>query len=170
MEARKLLARACTQMGYQAESGPWRDFYLTGAQELLNSAPKVDIKASAGSVDTLKAVPINLFFDLLAVRLNGPKAADKELAINFIFPDSNEKLIITVSNGVLNYINEKTDPTIETSITLSRARWNEFAAYNITLESLLDDDSVSIEGDKNPIMELFSLMDDFKIFFNIVEP
>ena len=32
--ARSLLADAYDQMGYQAESGPWRDFYLTGAREL----------------------------------------------------------------------------------------------------------------------------------------
>lgn len=169
-QARELLARACTQMGYQAESGPWRDFYLTGAQELRNGAPKVEIKASAGSVDTLKAVPINLFFDLLAVRLNGPKAANMDLAINFIFPDSNEKLYITVSNGVLNYVNEVTDPNCENAIHLPRAQWNEFAAYNITLETLLENDAVSIKGDKNTVVELFSIMDDFKIFFNIVEP
>lgn len=34
-EARKLEANALEQLGYQAESGPWRDFYLMGAQELL---------------------------------------------------------------------------------------------------------------------------------------
>ncbi|MCK6557455.1 MBL fold metallo-hydrolase, partial [Candidatus Binatia bacterium] len=33
-EARELLARAYDQLGYQAESGPWRDVYLSGAHEL----------------------------------------------------------------------------------------------------------------------------------------
>ena len=33
-DARALQADALEQLGYQAESGPWRDFYLTGAQEL----------------------------------------------------------------------------------------------------------------------------------------
>ena len=32
--ASELLARVYDQLGYRAESGPWRDFYLTGAQEL----------------------------------------------------------------------------------------------------------------------------------------
>lgn len=31
-----LEADALEQLGYQAESGPWRNFYLTGAQELRN--------------------------------------------------------------------------------------------------------------------------------------
>ena len=30
-EARHLQADALEQLGYQAESGPWRNFYLTGA-------------------------------------------------------------------------------------------------------------------------------------------
>ena len=32
--AKNLTADALEQLGYQAESGPWRNFYLTGAQEL----------------------------------------------------------------------------------------------------------------------------------------
>lgn len=32
-----LLADTCTQLGYQAENGPWRNFCLTGARELLKS-------------------------------------------------------------------------------------------------------------------------------------
>ena len=38
-EARALQADLLEQMGYQSESGPWRDFYLTGAQELRNPIP-----------------------------------------------------------------------------------------------------------------------------------
>ena len=37
MEARRLLANTYTQLGYQAESGPWRNFYLTGTRDLLKS-------------------------------------------------------------------------------------------------------------------------------------
>ena len=36
LEARNLEADALEQLGYQTESGPWRNFYLTGAQELHN--------------------------------------------------------------------------------------------------------------------------------------
>ena len=39
LEARALQADAFEQMGFQAESGPWRDFYLTGAQELRYPRP-----------------------------------------------------------------------------------------------------------------------------------
>jgi alkyl sulfatase BDS1-like metallo-beta-lactamase superfamily hydrolase len=42
LEARNLEADALEQLGYQAESGPWRNFYLTGAQELRNGVRKAD--------------------------------------------------------------------------------------------------------------------------------
>lgn len=35
-EARALQADALEQLGYQAESAPWRNAYLLGAQELRN--------------------------------------------------------------------------------------------------------------------------------------
>ena len=38
-EAKELLADAYEQMGYQAESGPWRSIYLQGAYELRNGVP-----------------------------------------------------------------------------------------------------------------------------------
>ena len=38
--ARNPEADALEQLGYQAESGPWRNFYLTGAQELRNGVVK----------------------------------------------------------------------------------------------------------------------------------
>ena len=37
--ARALLADTLEQMGYQAESAPWRNFYLCGAKELREGLP-----------------------------------------------------------------------------------------------------------------------------------
>ncbi|MDZ7686677.1 MAG: alkyl sulfatase dimerization domain-containing protein [Gammaproteobacteria bacterium] len=38
-EARALLADTCEQLGYQSESGPWRNFFLSGALELRHGLP-----------------------------------------------------------------------------------------------------------------------------------
>src|SRR5262249_19679196 len=40
-EARELEADALEQLGYQAESGPWRNAFLMGAFELRNGVPKI---------------------------------------------------------------------------------------------------------------------------------
>ena len=53
-QARELQAAALTQMGYQAESGPWRNFYLSGAKELRDGVKKVGtVDASSFSNDNL---------------------------------------------------------------------------------------------------------------------
>ena len=46
-EAKNLLADTYQQLGYQSESGPWRNFYLTGAKELRNPVKKINMGATA---------------------------------------------------------------------------------------------------------------------------
>ncbi|VUS63899.1 Putative alkyl/aryl-sulfatase YjcS [Klebsiella pasteurii] len=68
-------------MGYQAESGPWRNFYLTGAQELHNGVVKGPTPNTA-SPDTVRAINPEIFFDYLAVRINGEKAGAAKAVFN----------------------------------------------------------------------------------------
>ena len=82
--ARTLQADALEQLGYQAESGPWRNFYLSAAKELRDGV--IDLGApKTFSADVIRATPLEMFFDLLAVRLNGPKAADVKIVMNVHF-------------------------------------------------------------------------------------
>ena len=66
--AKSLLADAYQQLGYQAESGPWRNFYLTGALELRQGVKELPVPNTA-SADTIRAMPLDLFLDFLGVRL-----------------------------------------------------------------------------------------------------
>lgn len=85
--AKDLLADAYEQMGYQAESGPWRSIYLMGALELRNGVPKLPALDFYGP-DLLAAMPPELVFDYWGVRLNAAKAAGKKLTVGFDFTDS----------------------------------------------------------------------------------
>jgi alkyl sulfatase BDS1-like metallo-beta-lactamase superfamily hydrolase len=78
---KELLADSLEQLGYQAESGPWRGVYLMGAYELRNGVPKMG-GINTATPDTIKAMPPEMLFDYLAVRLNGPKAAGKKIGLN----------------------------------------------------------------------------------------
>ena len=88
---KELLADAYEQMGYQAESGPWRSVYLQGAYELRNGVPSAG-GINTASPDVIKAMTPELLFDYLAVRLNGPKAAGKKIGLNVNFTDLNKSL------------------------------------------------------------------------------
>ena len=84
--ARNLEADAREQLGYQAESGPWRNFYMTGAQELRNGVVKGPTPNTT-SPDTVRAMTPEMFFDYLAVHINAQKAADAKMVLKFDFGD-----------------------------------------------------------------------------------
>ena len=107
---------------------------------------------------------------MLAVRLNGPKAAGINLALDFIFPDAGEKIAVTIGNSVLNYVNGSSSDKPDATINMSRQNWNELAANMVTLDDLLDDGRMKVGGNVDGLKDLFGLLDEFEIFFNIVEP
>lgn len=71
MEARRLLADTYTQLGYQAESGPWRNFYLTGARDLLKS----DVPYTSQLINdgVLAQMDMGMLLDYCAIQLNGER-------------------------------------------------------------------------------------------------
>ncbi|MFI6921118.1 alkyl sulfatase dimerization domain-containing protein [Nonomuraea spiralis] len=84
-DARLLEAAFLEQLGYQAESGPWRNYYLAAARELrVRPVPapkgkkKEKEKATAHSIispDVIDAMPLDMVFDYMGIRLDGPAAA-----------------------------------------------------------------------------------------------
>lgn len=117
--AKNLQADALEQLGYQAEAGPWRNFYLTGAKELREGVKKLPTTNTA-SPDTIRAMTLDLFFDYLAMKLNGPKAAGKHIVLNLDFTDVNERYLLEMSNGVLNHTPERHDAKADASVTMTR--------------------------------------------------
>ena len=116
-DAKELLADAYEQMGYQAESGPWRAIYLMGAFELRNGVPSAG-GTNVASPDTIKAMPPEMTFDFFGVRLNGEKAAGKKLTLNVEFTDLKKEYALIVENGVLNYA-KKAAPNADAKLILA---------------------------------------------------
>jgi alkyl sulfatase BDS1-like metallo-beta-lactamase superfamily hydrolase len=77
-EARALQADVLEQLGYQSEAGTWRNLYLTGAKELRDGVLDIPFEGSAGP-DSVKAMTLELLFNFLGVKLNGPKAGNKKI-------------------------------------------------------------------------------------------
>ncbi len=101
-KAKDLLAAAYDQLGYQSESGAWRDAYLTGAYELRNGKPEKGIDMSILE-EVFKKTPVSYFFDSMSVRLNGPKAWDKNMRIRVHFTDLDQTHELILVNGVLHH-------------------------------------------------------------------
>jgi alkyl sulfatase BDS1-like metallo-beta-lactamase superfamily hydrolase len=169
LEARELFADALEQLGYQAESGPWRSVYLQGAFELRNGVPSAG-GINTASPDTIKAMPPHMVFDYLAVRLNGPKAAGKKIVLNVDFIDLKEQYVLTVENGVLNYAYGRQDDKADLTLKLSKATLNAIQLREATLDQKIESGEVEITGRREALSEFLGLLDTFPFWFNIVTP
>ncbi len=173
VEARALQADALEQLGYQAESGPWRSFYLTGAQELRQGAPPVAVR-SAASADIMAAMTVEMLLQFIGVRLNGPRAADFRLALSVEVTDGGsdggpELFAVGVRHGALHHtagrLHEAADLTIRTPKAPLVA-----AVSSGRLETLADHPEARILGRVEALAELSDLLDTFELFFPIVTP
>jgi len=167
--ARALQADALEQLGYQAESGPWRNFYLTGAKELRDGVKQLPAPNTA-SPDTVKSMSLDLFFDYLAMRVNGPKAADKSITLNFVFPDTKQRYVVELSNGALSHLANRQAQNADATVRLDRATLNEIVLGGTTLEKEITAGKVRVDGDAKKLDELVVLLDKFEFWFNIVTP
>ena len=164
-----LQAGALEQLGYQAESGPWRNFYLTGAKELREGVVQSDTPSS-GSADVVASMRIEMIFDYMAVRLNGPKSEGHAMSIGLDLTDTGQYYLLTVENGVLNHFSGKRDIKPDAALTLTREALNDVLTQQATVQDKLSSGEIKIEGDAQKLAELFGLMDDFDPWFNIVTP
>lgn len=166
-EGKELLADALEQLGYQAESGPWRSIYLQGAAELRSGPPKIG--SGSASPDTVRAMSPDMLFDYLAVRLNADKAEGVQLVVNVNFTDLKQTYALTVENSVLNYATAA-DPKATATATLTKSALDDVSLGVATLEDKIASGEIRIDGDPAAFKQLMSMIDTFDTSFNIVTP
>ena len=168
-EARELCADAMEQLGYQAESATWRNAYLVGAFELRNGVSKAEAPLGLNP-DTLKALTIDMYFDLMGVRLNGPRADGKKIRINWSFTDTKQKYVLNLENSALTYVPKKQAKDADVALTLTRRTLDAITLRQKTFLEAMQAGEIQLKGDAAKLAELFSLLDTFSRDFEIVEP
>jgi alkyl sulfatase BDS1-like metallo-beta-lactamase superfamily hydrolase len=166
--ARSLQADALEQLGYQAESGPWRAFYLTGAQELRNRRPPAAAPRQA-ALAQLPRLPGAFLLDSLSVRLNGPKVGAATLSLGVTFSDTGERFLVEVENAVMRHYADREDPS-ETSVMLTRACLVEMVTGAKTIEAAQAEGALKIEGVAHKFADFLAWLDRFDFWFEIIEP
>ncbi|MEN8113962.1 MAG: alkyl sulfatase dimerization domain-containing protein [Actinomycetota bacterium] len=167
--AKELLSDTYEQLGYQAENGVWRDFYLSGAKELREGVMAAPTPVTA-SPDSVRAMAIPSFLDYLGIRLNGPKAADRNYTFNVEFTDVGERYVLEIGNGVLNYTGDAAADSPDAALVLPRSGLDAVVLGEMTLAELGETESASIEGNVDAFVDFLGLLDSFEFWFNIVTP
>lgn len=101
--AKLLCADALEQLGYIAESGPWRDEYLTAASELRNGI-RLPNNGPVMKTDVYGALTSKQFATMLGIRLNGEHAFGENMVFAIISKETT--LLLHLRNGVLAYLGE----------------------------------------------------------------
>jgi alkyl sulfatase BDS1-like metallo-beta-lactamase superfamily hydrolase len=167
--ARAMLADTFEQLGYAAESSTWRNAYLFGAQELRQGMPKTPPRSPMPR-ETLAALRTGQLWDVLGIRLNGPKAEGKHIALNWSFSDTGETFVLNLENSALTYTEGVQSANAHASFTLARSTLDEVIAKQTSFPEAVASGKVKVSGDAMRLTELMSLMDEFPRMFDIVEP
>ena len=163
-EAKLLCADALEQLGYIAESGPWRNSYLMGAQELRYGV--IPITGSFISQYVLDNLLLKDVIYLLSIRLKGLEAGDLNYKINFVIPDKNEEASTEVKRGIFRYLNDKISEDAAVTVTMPKEILYELATTN----NIPDSSEIIVEGDIEKWELFLSLHDTIDQTFNIMMP
>jgi alkyl sulfatase BDS1-like metallo-beta-lactamase superfamily hydrolase len=167
--ARAMLADTFEQLGYAAESATWRNAYLFGAQELRQGMPQAPTRPPMPR-ETLAALRTGQLWDVLGVRLNGPKAEGKRIVLNWSFTDTHETFILNLENCALSYVAGAQSAEADAGFTLARSTLDEVIAKQTTFPDAVAGGRIKFTGNPIKLGELMALMDEFPRMFEIVEP
>ena len=164
-EARELCADALEQMGYQAESGPWRCAYLMGAWE-LREGNQADKEGTVKGRETMLAqMTVPMVMDYIDIMTDALAAQKDNLTMKLKVADTGEVFRILRRDGIL--LSYAGDAEEEAECTVTCARLQLLALMNGNTDVL---DKMQIEGDATVPLRLVKYMSPINRNFNIIEP
>lgn len=165
-DARYLCADALEQLGYQAESGAWRNAYLVAASELRNGTEQYPKVAQLGVGTTAQGMDAQTMLDYMGIMMDTEKLADCCFTINLKLSDDDDYLL-KIHHGVLLYYKDVLSD--DADLTISTPRVGILAITSKNQESI--NKLVKLEkGDKELFKTFCNSMTTLPLYFNIIEP
>ncbi len=168
-DARELGAAALEQMGFQAESATWRNAFLLGARELREGRGHAAV-TGARSRDMVCAMTNEMFFDYLAVRIDGLKAQSLNLRLAWRFSDTQQCYALTVQHGALTWSTSPTGLPAQLALTMKRSTLNAILLGETGFREAIGSGEIAFDGEPGLFLQLLSTLDTFDGDFNVVEP
>lgn len=165
VSGRALLADTYEQLGYQSESGPWRNFYLCGALELREGLPGGSVYRVSEGV--AQGMPVDNLCQLLAIQIVPERVDEQAFAINLEFIDTpGEPWHLAIANSVLHgrpYHNDQAELTL-------RGDQQDIKRVLLGLRTVDEVDNLELVGDPKRLEQLMQAFDRFPRRFPIVTP
>jgi alkyl sulfatase BDS1-like metallo-beta-lactamase superfamily hydrolase len=166
--ARELQADALEQLGYGAENAIWRNFFLAGAEELRDGVSET--LTARIPPDIVAGLSVEQLLDAMAIRLDGPRAWDVHLRIDWVVNEPDEEHAITVRNGVMRHRPGRHGSAADATLVAAREALNQLVLKTADLGELAQSGQLGVEGDGAKIGELLGLLDEPDPRFPIVTP
>ncbi len=162
--ARALYADTLEQLAYGAENATWRNFFMSGATELRHG--NFGTAVTATSMSMLNQLTPEQIFDSFALRVDGPRSWDLNIAIDISFADLAANYRLALRNGVLVYRKVAADSaTANVTVKLdSKSRLLAVAMGDFTSPGL------EIAGDQTALQAFLGVLDQSDQNFDIVTP
>ena len=166
-----MCADALEQLGYQAESGIWRNAYLTAAKELREGVTKSGNTSTNTSGDMLRALQPTMVLDMLGIRIDSNKAQGLNFAFNLNVVEVLDgevqihHYLATIRSGVLLYQVGASNPNADVTIRVPLQ-----AVALLLAKEGLNSEYVQITGKRELLDEMYKHLAEFNPNFNIVEP
>ncbi|WP_026931048.1 alkyl/aryl-sulfatase [Glycomyces tenuis] len=166
-EASALLADTYEQLGYGAENGTWRNFYLSGATELREG--NFGTPTETTSADMIGQLSPELFFAAIALQVDGPRAWDERLSIDVVLTDTGERYRLRLANGVLTHSSAPQSGDADATVTAPGRALPAIMVGGLDPEKLAEA-GIEISGDEGALRRLAAVLDPGDPDFAIVTP
>ncbi len=164
---RALLADTFEQLGYGAENGTWRCAYLSAAHELRHGS--FGTPASANAPDLYAQLTPEQWFDVIAIRVDGPRAWDLHLTIDIDLTDVHEVHRLTLNNGVLSHSARQLSTTPDLTLRLPMQILLGLLTGHVEIDGL-EAVGAELDGESSVLAALLGVLDRTDPDFEIVTP
>jgi alkyl sulfatase BDS1-like metallo-beta-lactamase superfamily hydrolase len=122
--------------------------------------------------DTLAGLSSDIFFDLMAIRLDPAKAAGQSMVINWQFTDRDEKLALTLKHSTLTYRLGEWSDKATASVVTTRDTLDAMVLGKLTAPQAMQAGKLTIEGDPSRLALLFTVVElaPNPLMFDILTP
>ena len=169
-DARLLCADALEQLGYQAESGPWRNAYLTAALELRSGNSSQAAKTAKNTGAMVREMTAPMMFDYMGILLDKQALEDYDFTVNVSLPDVSQQYMLQIKNGVVLVYKDTLSDKADVSVTCPK----NALFYIITNDQENMAKTLKVEGNAKLVALLAENMNQVPVSgpsaFNIIEP